>query len=145
MKEKKMSRISKFRLIRVRCKKCGHQFFPHGMVPIIPGALGKYTCPYCGKKQTIIHDMELQREFARKELGLDKELKDEVRRIELEYQELKTEIDWLKKQVEDNTEAIKELETTIGKKIVDTKKQLSKEIAQILGERTKKKPAFKPI
>lgn len=138
--------MTKGGIIRITCQRCGQQFRPYGSAKIERAPMyAIYKCPNCSYENHFVFDEQLTREVLRKKLGLDKKFEDEMQRIKLENQELKIEIVWLKKQVENNIEAIKALEIRMGKRLSETKKELAQEITKIIGQRTKKKPTFKPI
>jgi hypothetical protein len=131
-------------IIEVVCASCKKTFTPYGNKPRIPMMIERHTCPYCKKEVKAIFDEELEREMLRKELGLDKKLEIKIDRLTLDNKTLKQEIEWLKKQVMDNSNAVGELAKYTDDKIVAMKKYLANQIAEILGQNAKKR-SVKPI
>jgi DNA-directed RNA polymerase subunit RPC12/RpoP len=120
------------RRCRTFCPDCGKTFFPYGGIPIIPPLMDDVKCPYCGYKGRVVWDDELDREIQRKKLGLDKDLEDRVKWLELENKTLRVEFEALKKKIDDNTEIINQLNSSIGELIPLIRKQVAEALEKFL-------------
>ncbi len=131
-------------LITIVCRSCKKSFYPYGKRKMFPPAYGTYKCPYCNEENGIIFDEELNREMARKKLGLDKKLETEVERLSMENKLLKQEVEWLKNQTAQNSANLENLAKYTDSEILDAKKEMAQKLAELMGKNIKNR-TVKPI
>lgn len=132
--------MSEPRVLYTTCDKCKKRFYPYGHKPIIPPPYDEVECPHCGHKNPLVWDLQLGRELARKKLGLNKDLDNRVKQMEIENKELKIEIASLKKQVEENAESINKLKTILDSLFPFVRKQITDLFTQLKKELKKEAP-----
>jgi DNA-directed RNA polymerase subunit RPC12/RpoP len=81
----------------VTCYECGKEFLPHGNRLVKLPVSQSYKCPHCHAMNRVIWDVELERDFYRKRLGLTKDFV-RLEHLTVEKQELKKRIDALETQ-----------------------------------------------
>jgi hypothetical protein len=116
------------------CIYCKHEWLPYGNHPIIPPVCDELVCPNCGKTNRIIWDKELDRENARKRLGLD--TNPTLSKMQSDYNELNRRLEVSEGRIKDLEKGIIEI-----RELVDAApKKIRKEVEEAIAEAQKNMP-----
>lgn len=132
--------MSELRLIQVQCNDCKTLFFPYGRSPIVPPLVDRLKCPKCGVDNQVVLDSDLQRELARKKMGLSSleegRVFSRLDRIESDSLELKRRLETLETEISQFREKL----------MVEIEEKIETVYAKLLTESQKaKQPAMKVV